>query len=165
MKISSRKLLAVVAAGLGLGLGWPTLAEASEPSAACSVRVIEARDDKAAKDVTVDPQLEPLRKQLTSPPLSAWKSFKLLKLHELVVRGDAPAAFDMPGEHDAKLSFKGKVDSDRKTRLRLTLEMLDGRAKLLSTTFVLDDGGTVLQAGTKHEGALVVLGITCRLQS
>lgn len=132
---------------------------AAQLVAACSVRVIHAQREGS----TFDPQLETLRPQLTKPPLSAWPSFRLIKQHELTLHGKEPGVFELPGGHEGQLGFQGKVETPNKKRLRLHLEIHDGTAKILSTVFVVNDGGTVLQAGLKHEGGLVVLGVTCRL--
>ena len=57
--------------------------------------------------------------------------------------------------------YEGRADAAGKLRLRLKLEIQDGSAKLLSTKFVINNGGTVLQAGIQHDKGLLVLGFTC----
>ena len=68
-------------------------------------------------------------------------------------------------QHQGGLSYEGRADSGGKQRLRLRLEIQDGAAKLLSTKFVINDGGTVMQAGMKYDKGVLVLGITCRIAS
>lgn len=136
-------------------------AEAKGPgqTAACVVRVVHALRD--GKDF--DPQLEPLRPQLTKPPLSAWHQFRLLKQHSLTVGSDKPSRFDLPDGHDGLLTFEEQVEAAGKKRLRVRLEILDGQARLLSTRLLMNNGATLLQAGIKHEKGLLVLGITCQV--
>lgn len=130
-------------------------------TAACVVRVVHAM--REGHDF--DPQLEPLRPQLTKPPLSEWHQFRLLKQHSLVVGGAAPSRFELPGGHDGLLTFEEQVEAGGKKRLRVRLEILDGQARLLSTRLLMNNGATLLQAGIKHEKGLLVLGITCQLGS
>lgn len=141
--------------------GAPRAALAANDQASCTVRVIHAKHDGG----TVDPKLEPLKAQLTRPPLSAWKSFGLLRSDELALRLQNASTFAVPGEHQGSLEFLGTVEGNGKQRLRLRLQILDGTAKLLNTVFVIDNGGTVLQAGIKHEQGLLVMGFTCKLVS
>lgn len=136
-----------------------TAAKPAGQTAACVVRVVHAL--REGKDF--DPQLEPLRPQLTKPPLSAWHQFRLLKQHSLVVGSTAPTRFELPGGHDGLLTFEEAVEAAGKKRLRVRLEILDGQARLLSTRLLMNNGATLLQAGIKHEKGLLVLGITCQL--
>jgi len=128
-------------------------------TAACTVRVVHALHDGHE----FDPQLEPLRPQLTRPPLSAWHQFKLLKQHSLVLGGGAPGRFELPDGHEGLLTFEELVDTAGKQRLRVRLEVRDGQARLLSTRLLMNNGATMLQAGLKHDKGLLVLGITCGL--
>jgi hypothetical protein len=130
-------------------------------AAACKVRIIHAKHEGS----TFDPQLEPLRPQLTQPPLSAWKSFTLLGQHDLPLHILTPSNFAVPGGHEGRLEFVGTVEGHGRQRLRLRWQIFDGDARLLSTVFVINDGGTVLQAGIKHDHGLLVLGLTCKLGS
>lgn len=128
-------------------------------TAACVVRVVHAVRDGHE----FDPQLEPLRPQLTKPPLSAWHQFRLLKQHSLIVGGAAPSRFELPDGHDGLLTYEGQVEAGGKKRLRVRLEILDGQARLLSTRLLMNNGATLLQAGIKHDKGLLVLGLTCQL--
>ncbi len=140
----------------------PAAAKADEgrETARCLVRSIHALPDGAAFDA----QLEPLKAQLKNPPLSAWKSFRQLDKQELTLPQKEPGSFTFPGDHRGTLQFLEKVEKDGKLRLRLRLELFDGAAKLLSTTVLIDNGGTLLQAGTKHSGGMLVLGFTCQMK-
>ena len=129
--------------------------------AVCSVRVIHA----TANGTDFDARLEPLRPQLKGQAFQSFTRFALLKQHELSIGGGASQNFEVPGEHQGVLSYEGRADSGGKQRLRLRLEIQDGAAKLLSTKFVINDGGTVMQAGMKYDKGVLVLGITCRIAS
>lgn len=137
----------------------PASAKAAGQTAACVVRVVHALRDGHEFDA----QLEPLRPQLTKPPLSAWHQFRLLKQHSLIVGGAAPSRFELPDGHDGLLTYEGLVEAGGKKRLRVRLEILDGQARLLSTRLLMNSGATLLQAGIKHDKGLLVLGITCQL--
>lgn len=137
----------------------PGSAKAAGQTAACVVRVVHALRDGHEFDA----QLEPLRPQLTKPPLSAWHQFRLLKQHSLIVGGAAPSRFELPDGHDGLLTYEGLVEAGGKKRLRVRLEILDGQARLLSTRLLMNNGATLLQAGIKHDKGLLVLGITCQL--
>lgn len=134
-------------------------AKVAGQTAACVVRVVHALRDGHEFDA----QLEPLRPQLTKPPLSAWHQFRLLKQHSLIVGGAAPSRFELPDGHDGLLTYEGLVEAGGKQRLRVRLEILDGQARLLSTRLLMNNGATLLQAGIKHDKGLMVLGITCQL--
>lgn len=141
----------------------PTLAgkaDDAKESASCLVRTIHALHDGNAFDA----QLEPLKGQLKSPALSSWKSFKQVDKQELTLPRNSPQSFNIPGEHRGSLQFLEKVEKDGKQRLRLRLELFDGAAKLLNTVVLIDNGGTMLQAGTKHQGGTLILGFTCQLK-
>lgn len=154
-------LWAVAFAAFFALLALPHAAGAASDTATCTVRIIQARHE-AGK---FDERLAPFKDQLTSPALAAWKSFSLLEQHALSLHALTPASFAVPGEHQGRLEFLGTVEGHGRQRLRLRWQILDGTARLLSTTFVIDDGGTVLQAGMKHDHGLLVLGLTCKLGS
>jgi hypothetical protein len=135
-------------------------ADEGKEAASCLVRTIHALHDGSAFDA----QLEPLKAQLKSPALSAWKSFKQLDKQELTLPAKSPQSFNVPGDHRGSLQFLEKVEKDGKQRLRLRLELFDGAAKLLSTVVLIDNGGTMLQAGTKHAGGTLILGFTCQIK-
>lgn len=170
-----RRMLTAAATLIGLALAPAVYAQGAAPAAAtavagkpddskesasCLVRTIHALHDGSAFDA----QLEPLKSQLKSPALSAWKSFKQVDKQELMLPRHTPQSFNIPGEHRGSLQFLEKVEKDGRQRLRLRLELFDGAAKLLSTVVLIDNGGTMLQAGTKHAGGTLILGFTCQLK-
>jgi hypothetical protein len=137
-------------------------AAAAADSASCLVRIIHAKHEGKA----FDPQLETLRSQLTAGPLSVWQSFKLLDQPKLDVQVQVPpkaTEFKVPGMHQGKLELLGKTEDGKGPRLRLRLQILDGQAKLVNTTFLLKNEGNLLIGGIEHEGGKLILGITCKL--
>jgi hypothetical protein len=164
------RVLPVVMGAL-LAVGAPAASAAADAASAantgdalCTVRVIHAK-----KTGDFDKELEALRPQLTKTPLlDSFKGFSLLKKHELSLRpGAEPTRFELPGGQSGSLGFEGPAESPpdkAKTRLRLKLQLHDVGARLLSTKLVINDGGTVMQGGIKHEDGTLVLGITCRLK-
>ena len=142
----------------------PAAAKAGSPddakeTASCLVRTIHAVHEGSAFDA----QLEPLKGQLKSPALSAWKSFKQIDKQDLTLPRHSPQSFNIPGEHRGSLPVLRR-SKEGKQRLRPRLELFDGAAKLLSTVVLIDNGGTMLQAGTKHAGGTLILGFTCQLK-
>lgn len=147
-----RGLVALALLLLGAGT-----AQADGKGPGCVVRVIHAQTEGNR----FDPQLASLRPQLTRPPLSTWKSFRLLQSHDLQLTEGQAAPFALPGEHSGVLTYEGTAKGS-KERLRFKLELKDGPAKLLATNYVLNDGGTIMQVGIKHENGMLILGITCK---
>ncbi|HMU40756.1 MAG TPA: hypothetical protein PKE31_17235 [Pseudomonadota bacterium] len=148
-------------------LGWAQTAESAKPPkpvpaplddrTKCLVRVIHA----TPQGQKFDERLGALRPQLTRPPFSAFSQFALLSQHELQMAHGQSQTFAVPGEHNGTLTFEGFQGGTGKPRIRLKLEILDGTAKLLSTKFLVNSGGTVLQAGMKHQNGILVLSMTC----
>lgn len=159
--VKSRSIKSLCLLAALVAVAAPRWAIAANDSAACTVRFIHAKHEGS----TFDPQLAPLKDQLTRPPLSSWKSFSLLGEQKIALHALTPTDFAVPGAHQGRLEFLGTVESNGRQRLRLRWQLLDGAARLMSTVFVIDDGGTVLQAGIKHEQGLLVLGTTCKLGS
>lgn len=186
-----RPLTLMVSLGLAsLGGGWPGTAAAdiisestavpsAKPAAApaapetvaCTVRVIHAKQTtahaggKAAAPLQLDPALTPLKAQLSKAPLSSWDTFKLLQQHELSLKTGVDTKFALPMDQEGTLTFAGSVDGGGKSRLRLQMGIKDAKAQILKTKFTLNNGGTLLQAGIKHDGGMLVLGFTCQLSA
>ena len=149
----------VLAAACLVGVG--ARARADEPSANCSVRMIQALHEGAG----IDPKITTLRPYLEKAPFTAWKQFKLLDEKELVLAPHASSSFALPNGREGTLSYVDHfVAKDGDHRLRLQLTILDGKKKMLATTFVLDEGGVVLQAGQKLDTGLLILGFSCKTQ-
>ena len=130
----------------------------ADETARCTVRTIHATPDEGG----VDPQLADLRAQLTRPPFTSWKSFKLLASHQAELTPGAASRFPLPEERQGTLTYKQHLQPEGgRHRVRLQLEVRRGGESQLSTVFVLDEGGTVLSAGSKHGGGILILGVSC----
>jgi hypothetical protein len=151
----ARRLAMVVALG---GAFAARSATADEPHAKCSVRMIQAWHEGGG----VDPKITWMRPYLEKPPFTAWKKFKLVDEKELTVAPTTTQKFDLPNGKKASLTYVDHVlTPEKKHRLRLRLEVDDGERKVLNTTFVLDEGAVLLQAGQKLGKELLILGFTC----
>jgi hypothetical protein len=156
MSPASRLALAFV-----LCLGG-TAARAEEPHATCYVRMIQASHEGSG----IDPKITRLRPYLEQAPFTAWKKFTLLDEKDMTLAPASTDKFTLPNGKQASLTYVDHVfTADKKHRLRLRLEVTDpakeGGKKILNTTFVLDEGGVVLQAGWKHQNMLLILGFSC----
>jgi hypothetical protein len=145
-------------ATLGLiALATPARAD-DGPPALCGARVIQATNDGEG----VDPRIERVKPYLVHPPFTSWKKFVLLSSHDLRVEPHQSGSFDLPNGKKGVLTYVDHLLSGQgKHRLRLRLEVVDGPKRVLDTTFVLDEGGVVLQAGHEHQGHLRILAVFC----
>ena len=148
----------MIAVGAGLLAGG--VARADNHLATCSVRMIDALHEPGG----VDPRITVLRPYLEQPPLTAWKSFRLVEEKTFTIAHETTEKFALPNGSQASLTFvEHMLRPDGKHRLRLRLEIEKRAQKVLDTTFVLDEGGVVLQAGQKHGKGLLVLGFSCAI--
>ncbi len=148
---------ACLALGIALGL-VARPARAGEPHAICYVRMIQASHEGSG----IDPKITRLRPYLEKAPFTAWKKFTLLDEKDMTVAPSTTDRFTLPNGKQASLTYVDHVFTpEGKHRLRLRLEISDGEKKILNTTFVLDEGGVVLQAGQKHGNGTLILGFSC----
>jgi hypothetical protein len=139
--------------------GPAATAAAQSNVAVCTVRLIQVHPT----GTEFDPRLEPLRKQFTQPPFSAWHSFRLIQQNDLDLPKDVAKTFALPGQHKGSLTYMGREDGPKRHRVRMHLELFDGAARLTNNIFLIDDGGTYLYAGFgRNAGGIQVLGFTCR---
>jgi hypothetical protein len=130
------------------------------PKANCDVRMIQASHDGSG----IDERITRLRPYLEKAPFTAWKKFQLLGNKELVLAPETNEKFELPNGNSASLTYVEHVMSPKgKHRLRLKLEIDHGDKKEVNTTFVLDEGGVVLQAGQKIGGGMLILGVSCEI--
>jgi hypothetical protein len=149
-----------VAAGL-FAAGGSARAE----SATCDVPVIHALhngDDGKAPEI--DERINRLRPYLERAPFTAWREFKLLDRKELTIPEHGSSMFTLPNGREATLSFveHSGGPGDHRLRLKLVIDDKSKKGKMLDTTFVLDEGGVVLQVGQRFEGGILVLGVSCK---
>jgi len=136
------------------------VAVAEEPTAQCSVRIIQGSKEGQG----IDPKITRLRPYLEKDPFTAWKNFTMLEQKELTVPPNSTEKFSLPNGKEASLTYVEHVlRHDGKHRLRLRLEVEKGGKKQLNTTFVLDEGGIVLQAGQAHHAMMLILAFSCEI--
>lgn len=130
--------------------------------ARCTVRSIGA--GKAAGDI--DAQLADLKAQLTNPPFTAWKSFKLLAQHKFELNPGGSSTFALPEGRQGTITYKEHLGSPGgKHRVRVQLQIKKGADAQALTVFTLDEGGTMLVAGQKLGDGILILGVACNTAS
>jgi hypothetical protein len=113
----------------------------------------------------IDKRLAFLRKQLSKPPFSAFKTLKLLEAKALVVPQNATKKAKLPTGKILKLTFKEQLlERKNKIRLRLHLSITPPKKTrfLPGTLYTIADRGTLLVAGDSYKGGTLVVGITCQ---
>ncbi len=152
-------LLALLLGPLGAGVAR------AQSVATCDVPIIHALhngDDGRAPEI--DPQINRLKPYLMHAPFTAWREFKLLDRKELTIPEKGSASFTLPNGREATLTFLGHTagPGDHRMRLQLVLEDKTKHEKMLSTVFVLDEGGVMLHVGQKYQSGLLILGPSCK---
>jgi hypothetical protein len=102
-----------------------------------------------------------LAARLKRPPFNAWKNFRQHSERDLTNQPTVTAEFELPNGKRSTLTYLEHQTDGKKHRLKLRLAVLDGDKKVLNTTFVLDEGGVVLQAGQTHEKGMLILALSC----
>jgi hypothetical protein len=153
------------AASLTLMAGLVAGGSARAEQATCDVPVIHALnngDDGKAPEI--DPRIIRLKPYLENAPFTAWREFKLLDRKELIIPVSGTSSFTLPNGREALLSFveHSAGPGDHRMRLRLVLDDRTRKSKMLDTTFVLDEGGVVLQVGQRYQGGILVIGVSCK---
>jgi len=113
----------------------------------------------------VDKRLRFLRKQLSRPPFSAYKTIKLLDAKQLAVPQKATRQIKLPTGKILKLTFREKLLERRgQVRLRLHLSITPPKKTkfLPGTVYTIADRGTLLVAGDRYKDGTLVVGITCQ---
>jgi hypothetical protein len=133
---------------------------ASADSVACTIRAIHGTQNPGG----VDKRLDSLKKQLSKPPFSAFKSFKLLSANAMQIGQGVTQKKKLPSGKILGLTFKEKLLVAGKLRLRLYLSIMPPKAKkfLPGTLYTIADGGTLLVAGDSYQKGTLVVGVTCR---
>ena len=133
-------------------------ADEPAPDAKCKVRIVLAQRDGNG----IDPRITRLRPYLEQPPFTAWHQFKLLEEKDLDLAPHGAAPFDLPNGRKGKLTYVDHFIANKEHRLRINLTIDRPDKQMLNTTFVLDEDGVVLQAGQRHQGGRLILGISCK---
>ncbi len=134
-------------------------------SASCEIPIVHAlHNGDDGKEPEVDSQINKLRPYLLKAPFTAWREFKLLERRELEVAEHGTQSFELPNGRQVSLTFIGHTagPGDHRLRLKLVIEDKSKKSKMVDTTFVLDEGGFVLQVGQRYEGGILILAVTCK---
>jgi hypothetical protein len=131
-------------------------------SATCEIPIVHATPGGSGTDI--DSKIELLKPYLSKPPFTAWHEFKMLDRKVLTLADNAQQQFTLPNGRTATLTFLGHTPGpgEHRMRLRLFIDHPEKKHRVVDTTFVLDEGGVTLQGGTKHEGGVLILGISCK---
>lgn len=126
----------------------------------CLVRSILGED----KPGGFDGQLSTLKKQLSKPPFSPYKSLRLLETHSLELGRGAREQLELPTGKLLKLRFREKLLVREMVRLRMYLSIAPPKDKdlLPGTIFTIEEGGTLMVAGDRHQNGTLIVGITCQ---
>jgi len=134
-------------------------------TATCEVPVIQASPGGGATQI--DPKIDKLKPYLTRDPFTSWHDFRLVDRKEAQLTENGSTQFALPNNRSATLTFLGHTAGPGEHRMRLKL-VIDNPAKQhrsLDTTFVLDEGGVVLQVGQKRsagDNSIIILGVSCK---
>lgn len=143
----------------------PARGDEPAPAAKCAVRTIHAlKEGSGGAGATIDPRISGLRAYLEKPPFTSWKAFRLLDDKEVMLQPHGSSPFELPNGRHGSLTYLDHLIGDGEHRMRLQLTLSDGTKKVLNTTFVLDEGGVVLQAGQRYQNGLLILGISCQTE-
>ncbi|HEX9102900.1 MAG TPA: hypothetical protein VF997_11890 [Polyangia bacterium] len=149
-------------------VGVAAAGSARAESAQCDVPIIHAlRNGDDGKAPQIDPAINRLKPYLQRAPFTAWGEFKLLDRKDLTIPVNGQSSFVLPNGREATLSFveHSVGPDDHRMRLKLVIDDKHKKGKMLDTTFVLDEGGVVLQVGQKYEGGILILGVSCKTQN
>ena len=134
-------------------------------SASCEIPIVHAlHNGDDGKEPEIDAQINRLRPYLLKAPFTAWREFKLLERRELEVPEHGTQSFALPNGRQESLTFIGHTagPGDHRLRLKLMIEDNSKKSKMVDTTFVLDEGGFVLQVGQRYEGGILILAVSCK---
>lgn len=123
-------------------------AEASEPKAHCTVRVILAKGGGGGMDPSIK---NPLKRYLTKSFGTRYESFDLLDTATMDVTRGKRGKISLPDGTWLRLSYLGNQGKF----IKLSMEMPG-----VKTLIRIRDGGLFFQAGHKHKGGMMILAIS-----
>lgn len=149
----------VLPSWLALALLAPVSVRADEVK--CTIRSMHGLEAAGG----IDKRLSFLRKQLSKPPFSAYRTIRLLDARDLVLPQRGTKQLKLVTGKILKLTFKEKL-LQRKDQLRLRLHLSITPPKktkfLPGTLYTIADRGTLLVAGDRYKQGTLVVGITCQ---
>lgn len=158
------KRLGRAACALAMGLALTAFGStAMADTATCLVMEIKATTGEGG----IDPALKPITAKLKKPPFSAWKTFKLLKKHDLAAPQMKAVSVKLTGGGKLGLLYKERSDAKgSKPRLRvgMTLDNAAGKRKA-DITLKVDSGDyTLMGQDAGKDGSSRLLAISCTLK-
>jgi hypothetical protein len=130
-------------------------------SVKCTIRAIHGLQAPGG----IDKRLSFIRRELSRPQFSAYKTIKLLEAKEMEVPQGGQKQLTLPTGKILKLTFKERL-LGRKDRIRLRLHLSitppNEKRYLPGTLLTIANRGTLLVAGDKHQGGMLIVGITCQ---
>jgi hypothetical protein len=126
------------------------------PTVSCEFLEISAT---SAKDASIDPELEKLKKKFKKPPFSSWNSFKLLmKTNQQLTQSKEATIQLKQGKATAKLH--GIVNS---SNVRLAISLEDDKGKnIVNTTATFAGGDYLVYGHSLPDNAGHMLALTCK---
>ena len=151
----------VLGAVVLLLVGGAARAETAE----CDIPIIHALAGVGA--TKIDPKIDLLRPYLSKAPFTAWHDFRLLDRKMVTLQENVPLQFNMPNGRPATITFLGHTagPGDHRMHLRLYIDHPEKKHRVLDTTVLLDEGGVFLHVGQKHDGGVLILGVSCKTQN
>lgn len=158
---SFSKTLVSALAGCAMTLALAGAAQADDAN--CTVFEIKASNGTA----TIDSQLKPIEKKLKRPPFSAWKTFAVVKKHDVKATQMKQANLSLSTGGKLGLLYKDRTDAKgRKIRLRvgMTLDDASGKRKA-DITLKVDSGDyTLVGRDAGKDGSTHLLAIRCAVK-
>lgn len=156
--MSARLWLA--AAALATTLAGHAVAQPKDPppppTVSCEFLEISAT---SAKDASIDPELEKLKKKFKKPPFSSWNAFKLLmKANQSLTQSKEATIQLKQGKATAKLH--GIVNT---SNVRLAISLEDDKGKdIVNTTATFAAGDYLVYGHSLPDNAGHMLALTCK---
>lgn len=155
---STAHLLALCAVVLLLLASSSSTALADD--AKCTVFEVKASIDEGG----IDGQLKPIEQKLKKPPFSAWKSFKVVKKHQVTAAQMKEQTLRLATGGQLGLLYKDRSDATgHKPRLRVSMTLDDASGKRKTDITVKVDSGdyTLVGRDDDKDGSSHFVAISC----
>lgn len=148
--------LSAVATLAGTAVAQPSPTPPPPPAVSCEFLEISAT---SAKEPSIDPELEKLKRKFKKPPFSSWNSFKLLmKANQKLEQRKMETIRLKQGKATATLH--GIVNT---TSVRLAISLEDAKGKnIVNTTATFAAGDYLVYGHSLPDNAGHMLALTCK---
>lgn len=168
--------LGAVALAAGFALTFVPGESSAQPSGAPSSANVEVMVLHASNDAPqgIDPKIDEgfaagqgPSGSLQKPPLSAYKTYKLLDRKTVAVnKGQAGASLPLPNGRNVKVALNDvvqeKTDKGVSTRYKVNTVVLDGATQVATTDVTTPAGKTFFLGGQPYKGGSLVLAFTVK---